>query len=202
MRVILRFTEPGYIADPYWPETYQLIEIQKKCGMNRTRSEANKRRALEQHLIEAGMTLADYDRLALLSARPFHTNGDGHIVIPAEKVLSCLVNAADVAPAKLRIASLRTALRASDFHTPKAGPDGRWERFAVVTLGTGAKASNQRGFRSSAYIRDFDATGDLEVEPDMVDPRAVRTLLEFAGRQVGIGASRRMGWGRFTVVIS
>lgn len=33
----------------------------------------------------------------------------------------------------------------------------------------------------------------------MVEPKAVLALLTFAGRTVGIGASRPMGWGRFTV---
>jgi hypothetical protein len=106
-----------------------------------------------------------------------------------------------VAPAKLRIPNLRVAVRASDFVTTKYAPDGNWERFAVVTIGTGAKASNQRGYRSNAYICDFRATGSLDVEPEMVEPDALLRLLEFAGRVVGIGASRKMGWGRFTVEV-
>jgi hypothetical protein len=199
VNITLHFTEPGYIEHPYWPEQYRLIEIQKRSGLNRARTEQNRRRALEAHLTELGLTLAEYESLQALAARPFHTDATGHIIIPAEKVLACLVNAADVAPAKLRIPSLRTALHATDFVTDKDKPDGVWERFAVVTLGTGSKASNQRGFRSNEYIRDFTARGRIEVEPEMVDPAAVVSLLTFAGRVVGIGASRTMGWGRFTV---
>jgi hypothetical protein len=199
MKTILNFSTPGFIEHPYWPEMYRVIEIQKRSGVNRARTDANRRRALESYLNEVGMTLADYEALVQRSARPFHTDSEGHILIPAEKILACLVNAADVAPSKLRIPSIRTTITASDFVTDRTTPDGTWERFAVVTLGAGNKASNQRGFRSNAFIRDFSARGSLTMEPEMVDPKAVIALLTFAGRVVGIGASRGMGWGRFTV---
>lgn len=205
MRLTLHFATPGYIEHPYWPEMYKLIEIDKKSGVNRARTEANRRRALESYLTDAGLTLADYEALRAAAQRPFHTtgtNGTQRIVIPAEKILACLVNASDVAPAKLRIPNLRVAVRASAFVTDKSAPDGVWERFAVVTMGTGAKASNQRGHRANAFIADFTASGTLDVEPEMVDPQALLSLLTFAGRVVGIGASRTMGWGRFTVSAS
>lgn len=63
------------------------------------------------------------------------------------------------------------------------------------------KASNQRSLRSNAFIRDFEATGTIEVDADMVEPKAVVELLRFAGRAVGIGASRKMGWGRFKITV-
>lgn len=197
MNIAMKFIEPGYIEHPYWPEMYRRIEIEKRSGVNRARTDANRRRALEAYLVEQGMTLDDYKALCAKSERPFHVNDEGFIYIPAEKVLSCLVNACDVAPSKLRIPSIRVAVRATPFVTDKKGPDGVWERFAVVHLGSGAKASNQRGLRRNEYIKDFTATGSLDVEPDMVDPKAVTNLLAFAGRVVGIGASRKQGYGRF-----
>jgi len=200
MQVTLRFTEPGYIEHPYWPEMYRVIELDKKSGVNRARTDANRRKALEAHLQSEGLTLQDYEALRVASLRPFHTNGNGTIIIPAEKVLACLVNAVDVAPSKLRVMNPRTVVKASDFKTDRAEPDGTWERFAVVNMGTGAKASNQRGLRTNQYIKNFSAIGTLEVDADMVDLKAVLELLKFAGRAVGIGASRSMGWGRFTVV--
>lgn len=201
MELTLHFGQPGYIEHPYWPEMYQLIEIDKKSGINRARTEANRRRALQAYLEAADMTLAGYEALRIQAQRPFHFRNGGPIYIPREKILACLVNASDVAAAKLRIPNLRTAVRATDFTTTKTQPDGVWERFAVVTMGTGAKASNQRGLRRNDYLCDFDASGNIEVEPDMVEPRAVVDLLAFAGRSVGIGACRGMGWGRFTAVV-
>lgn len=189
----------GYIENPYWPEMFRLIEIQKQSGVNRARTEANRRRALEEHLRSISMTFEQYQQLERDANRPFHTNGDGSVVILSDKILACLVNANDVGPSKIRINNLRVALRPTDFKTPKKQPDGIWERFAVVTSGTGGKLSNQRGLRRSSFIRDFTATGQIDHDPEMVKPEAVLALLRYAGLYVGVGASRKMGWGRFEV---
>lgn len=199
MHYVLSFGLPGYIADPYRPEMYRLIEIQKQSGMMRARTDANRRRALEQHLRLLAMSHDDYLALEKAAKEPFWRNGKGEIIIPAASVLACLVNTVDVAPSKVRIQNLRSALSASDFRTDKQKPDGAWERFVVVT-GAQGKLSNQRGYRSNAYIRDFSASGEIKYDPEMVHPEALLALLVYAGREVGIGASRKMGWGRFTVV--
>jgi len=201
MNITLNFAEPGYIEHPYWPEMYRRIEIDKRSGVNRARTDANRRKALEAHLVEIGMALDDYKALCVLADRPFHSNGSGHIYIPSEKILAALVNANDVAPSKMRIQNLRVAVSASNFKTTKTEPDGVWERFAVVTMGSGAKASNQRGHRANAYIKNFTAAGTIECVEEMVEPKAVLELLRFAGRAVGIGAARKMGWGRFTTSV-
>jgi hypothetical protein len=198
LKLSLVFTEPGFIAHPYFPEVYKLIQIEKESGVNRARSDANKRRALEAYLTEKGMTLDHYEDIKSRAARPFATSDSGEIIIESDKILSALVNADDVAPRNMRIDSIRTTLRASDFLTGKNAPDGVWERFAVVRSGTN-KLSNQRGFRSSAYISNFTADGTIEYDAEMVNPKTVVALLQFCGRKVGIGASRKMGWGRFTV---
>ncbi len=197
--VSLIFTKPGYIANPYWPEMYRLIEIQKISGMNRCRSDKKKREALEAHLRELSMELADYDALVVAAKRPFHTNGDGSIIISGESFASCLANANQEAPSKLRIANLRGALRFEDLGTGKSAPDGKWERFVVVKSGTGKTLSNQRGFRSNEYVENFTASGTIEHDETQVRPQDILKLLEYAGRNIGIGASRKMGWGRFTV---
>jgi hypothetical protein len=204
MKISLKFgpDSKGYIADPYWPEVFRIIEIRKRAGVDRARSEAKIRSGLEAYLRKDNMTLADYESLVVSSKRPFHTvNGEGsEIIIPADKILSCIVNTNDLVPARMRIESPRTSLTASDFKTGKTAPDGKWERFAVVKSGMGKQLSNQRGFRSSSYIREFTATGRIETDKEMVKPDAVIELLKHAGRVIGIGASRKMGWGRFEVV--
>jgi len=176
---------------------HRLIEITKQSGVNRARSEANRRKALEEHLRSIGMTFDQYQQLERDAARPFHVNGT--IFIPSEKVMACLANANSVAPSKLRLDNLRVAVRASDFGTNKEKPDGVWERFAVVTSGTGAKLSNQRGLRRSHFICDFAATGTLDHDEGMVKPDSLLALVRYAGHYVGIGSSRKMGWGRFGV---
>lgn len=43
------------------------------------------------------------------------------------------------------------------------------------------------------------ATATFEIDPDLVKPDTLRNMLTWAGAWVGIGASRKMGWGRFSV---
>jgi len=198
IKIALKFGKPGYIASPYWPEMFRMIEITKTSGMNRARSEKRRREALEATLRAMGMTVEDYTRLEIAAKRPFHTNGDGTIIIPGDRVASCLVNACDEAPARMRINNLRTALRISDFKTGKTKSDGTWSRFAVVQSSSN-KLSNQRGLRENDYIEDFTATGTIDHDPEHVKPEAILELLGYAGRDIGIGASRKMGWGRFVV---
>lgn len=90
-------------------------------------------------------------------------------------------------------------MRVSDFATAKTQADGTWERFAVVSAGTGQKLSNQRALRSNPYIEDFGAEGSITLAPEYVRPETLRAALAWAGQAVGLGASRKMGWGRFTV---
>ena len=75
-----------------------------------------------------------------------------------------------------------------------------WEHFVVVTAGTGAKLSNQRGLRRSPYIQNFDGELTVEFNDTLVRPERVRQFIEFTGRDVGVGASRKMRWGRFEVI--
>lgn len=193
----------GYLSHPYWPEMAQLVEIQKQSGMNRAKSAANRRKALEEYLRSAGMTLADYERLEALAKRPFHVDAEGKILIPLHHVESFWVATCDELRAANRPCApeqTHTRLMCTPWQTEKTGADGKWERFAVVTSGTGQKLSNQRGFRSDVYITDFSAHGSVSFDPEFVDPATLRRAFEWGGQFVGIGASRKMGWGRFSLV--
>jgi hypothetical protein len=204
----------SYIGHPYWPEMEKLVNIQKESGMNRARSSANRRKALEEYLRGESMTLAQYDELEALANRPFYLDDTGHIEVPARHVEGMLVTMCDTARAANRPCPpdmVRTVLRASAWRTT-VSPDSAqvWERYAVVTSGTGAKLSNQRGLRRNWYIgarppagcapgKEVVATGTMDVNPEMVRPDVLRRALGWAGEWVGIGASRKMGWGRFEV---
>lgn len=198
----LHFPEPGYVAEPYWPEMERVINITKESGMNRARSQANRRKALEEYLNSHGMTLADFEELERLSRRPFHTDDAGQIIIPADKISAFLVNVAS----EIRAASkpcnpdqVRSRIVCSDFATGKTEPDGVWERFAVVSGGSGNKLSNQRGLRRSHYITEFSARGTFTIDPDFVNPETLQNAVRWGGLFVGIGACRKMGRGRFAL---
>lgn len=199
--IALDFTTP-YVAHPYWPEMYEVIEITKKSGLNRAKSDANRRKALEEYLRANGLTLADFARLEERANRPFHTDAEGQIVIPVDSVMSFLVAANSTARAAFRACDpgqVWSRIAATPLATGRREPDGIWRRFATVNLGTGARASNQRGLRENAYIEGFTATGTLSFDEQLVDPEALRNLIAWGGQFVGIGASRKMGKGRFAL---
>ena len=212
IHIELDFTEPGYIAEPYWPEREKVIEIQKKSGMNRTRSDRARQNALESYLKANQINQEQYDELVRLADRPFYTvdathtkdHYNGHrpeeIVLSAHQIYGCLAQGSALCPSSMRIstaANIRTVLKVSEFYTGKDTADGIWERFVVVT-GAGAKLSNQRALRSSPFIKNFTARGELSlINPEM--ERSAKNFIEWCGREVGLGASRKMGWGRFTI---
>lgn len=213
MRIDLTINLHSYVGHPYRPEMERLINITKESGMSRARSSANRRKALEEYLRSEGMTLEAFDRLQETANQPWDTAEDGTIIIPRLNVTSMLVAMCD----SIRSAGkpcppdmVRTVLRPTAWSTnvtPEAA--GTWTRFAVVTAGTGAKLSNQRGMRVNAYIGDEPpegeptkpvvASGSLDINPEMVRPEVLANALSWAGEWVGIGASRKMGWGRFTL---
>jgi hypothetical protein len=196
--------EKGYIGNPYWPAVDQVINIQKESGINRARSEANRRKALEGYLNGRGMKLDDYNALLVTSKRPWHRADDpdeGEIVIPAERILSFLVHATDEARAAQRPCD-KNQIRArvfsvSDWRTGKFKADGIWTRFITPTSGPGAKLSNQRRYHEDQFITGFTATGELSVDEQFVKPETLAALIRWGGEFIGIGAARKMGYGRF-----
>lgn len=192
----------GYIGDPYWTARASLIDIQKQSGMNRAKSDANRRKALEDHLKRLGMTLADYQALETEASKPFYTNEEGRIIIPELHVFGMMVAACDEARSAMRPCppeQIRSRFIVTPWLTDRTAPDGCWERFALVSTGTGQKLSNQRGLRRSYYIADFDATGSISFNETFVKPAVLKELIEFAGDNIGVGASRKMGWGKWIV---
>ena len=213
VNVTLRFTG-RYIAHPYWPEMEKLINIQKESGFNRTRSAERRAKTLEAYLESKGMTTEQYKLLETQAARPFYTwrdvwvdgatrvkRDETEIVVPAHHLYGCLAQAADIAPSAVRPVrtdQIRTILTVSDFSTGKLKADGVFERFVTVKSGTGQTLSNQRSFRSNPYIEAFDASGTLRCANPETLPK-VREFVAWAGREVGVGASRKLGYGRFTI---
>lgn len=204
----------SYIGHPYWPEREKLINIVKESGMSRARSSANRRKALEEYLRSANMTFAAYEELQARADEPFHRAGN-FILIPELHVISMIVAACDTIRAAGRPVQpdqVRSALRVSGWVTDRKEPDGLWERFAVVTAGTGAKLSNQRALRTNPYIGfppgaepeseedAVQAEGTIRLNPSMVKPQVMLDALRWAGANIGIGASRKMGWGRFSIL--
>jgi len=145
----------------------------------------------------------DYTALEAQADVPFYTvDGTAEIMIPAHHVHGCLANASDLCSASIRIArteQIRTVVTSSDWRTGKTEPDGTWERFVVVKSGSGQSLSNQRALRTNPYIAGFDTTGELHFIGDKEQLPKLREFLAWAGREIGLGAARKLGWGRFEI---
>mgnify|MGYP001615730061 CR=1 FL=1 len=211
INVTLHFSK-GYIGHPYWTEREKVINITKECGMNRARSVDKRQKSLRAWLDAHDMTMEDFQRLEARAARPFYTRADvGHhgagvdpdeIVVPAHHLNGMAAQACDLAPASVRLASpeqIRTVMTIHDFATGKTKPDGIWERFAVVKSGTGQALSNQRGLRTDAYIAEVTAVGTIRLINDELASKG-QHFWAWAGREIGVGAARKLGWGRFEVI--
>ena len=211
--VELTFTK-GYIAHPYWPELEKLINIQKESGTRRARSEEKRVKALRDYLAAHDMSMDDYEKLQARAERQFYTFGDvgdddmmrgrpgDEITIPAHQLYGCLAQAADLASSAIRIArkeQIRTVLQVSNVSTGKSVGDGVWERFVQVKSGTGQTLSNQRALRSNQFLGPFVGHGFVAFSEDIVAYRKMVDFVEFAGREIGVGASRKLGWGRFAI---
>ena len=201
-QITLYFPE-RYIADPYHPEREELINIQKNSGMNRARSEQKREDALKEYLRRNGYTLEQYAELERLARRQFYTAPDGTIIISSHQFYGCLIESARNIAASQRPCdpnNLRHVLRVSDFRTEKTQADGTFKRLVMPKSGTGQPLSNQRALRMNDYIEAFESHGTLAFFPeDIRNADELPDFLTYAGQRIGVGASRKMGMGRFLV---
>lgn len=196
MRITVALHFPkGYIANPYWPAMERIITIRKQSGVDRARSEDKRAKTLKAWLETHDMTLDDYKALEMEASRPFHTSPSGTIVVPAHHLHGFMANVAALAPAAVRLAKpehVRNHIEWDDLDTGKSKADGRFDRFVRNPL------TNQRRLQSDAYIADFTATGTLTlVNPE--EEKKAKECIAWGGEDVGVGAARKMGWGRFTI---
>ena len=203
------YFEKGYIADPYWPELEELINIQKSSGMNRARSQEKRDEALKAYLLRIGMTMNDYRELEGLAQRPWYRENlsdddSAEIIMTSHQLYGCLIAAAKGCSTTIRPCepqNLRHVLNLSDFHTGKYHSDGVYKRLVQPKTGTGQPLSNQRMLRMNPYICEFSAKGKLSFFSEDLKEEGIylQDFLNYAGQRTGVGASRKMGWGRYEV---
>jgi hypothetical protein len=203
MKFVLHFR--SYIAHPYWPERESVVNILKASGYNRVRSEDKRESTLMRYLEKLGMTMDQYQAMVVKANEQWYrlgNNGTGKIIVPRHHFSGALVQACKSAPAGARFNEdqLRSLLDIRDFITDKTERDRVFSRFVLPKDGKGNALSNQRTLRENDVIEDFDATGEINFDENDVKLDAVLSLLDYTGKYVGCGASRKMGYGRFTVL--
>jgi hypothetical protein len=194
----------SYIADPYWPEQERLITIRKQSGVDRARSEEKRAKVLADFLKQRGIADAEYKTLVAAAERSWvrvdSANPSSPIVIPARQISGMLVHAANNAPAGCRVPqdNLRSLIQVTDFVTDRTKRDGVFSRFILPKDGKGNPLSNQRRYTEDEYIENFAAKGTITFD-DSLKAEAVKGLLVYALGSIGVGACRKMDYGRGAV---
>jgi hypothetical protein len=200
VNISVTLTMTSYIGHPYWPERDLCIDIEKKSGVNRQKSEDKRRAALEAECKSRGMTYDDYLAAKEKAAEPWYRNGSRKIIIPRHQMAGALVQAIGSVPAKVRGKftkdNFRALVQIGDFETDREESDGTFSRFVKLD------ASNQRSHQTNDYIGVYldqgtpvTAVGQITI----VDEKSIDTvhgLFEKAITDIGVGAARKMGFGR------
>lgn len=204
MDVKIRAHFDSFVGDPFWPQVGEVIDIKKDSGVDRVRSTAKREQTLKDYLRSHGQTLESFAVLQQMADRPFHTSPDGRILVPHQMLLGAFLEAAGLATGPLRICrpeAIRSHLLSSDWQTQKTVADAvPWIRYVPVKSASGRLLSNQRSRRENLVLHDFDAEGTLHFRGDASQVQRLRDFMRFLGEEVGVGASRKMGHGKFTVV--
>lgn len=186
----------SYIAHPYWPERERVISIELKSGVNRLKLEDKKEAALKSQCEKEGITLADYREFIEKAARQWYRRDnddvDSPIVIPRHQLAGCLVETIGRTPkavhGKYNADSFRHHVRLSDFITDRTAADGVFDRYVKL------EGSNKRDHQQNETIKTFVAEGTLSVPSD-TKAEDLKRLVAYAVCEVGVGASRKMGYG-------
>jgi hypothetical protein len=204
MEIRVTLAMANYIAHPFWPARNRVIEIEKKSGVNRQKSEDKRQAALKAECQRQGYTLDDYERFKQEAAEQWYRNTSGTIIIPRHQIAGGLVQSIATAPKALRgnfdKDNFRALVQIGDFATDRREAAGVFGRFVKL------EGSNQRSWQENEYIgrylnqgEPFTATGVI-VLPDRKQVDTVKALLAKTVESVGIGAARKMGFGRGAIV--
>jgi hypothetical protein len=193
----------NYIAHPFWPERNACIDIEKKSGVNRQKSDEKRVAALKAECGKQGITYDRYLELRPLAARQWSRRKDERIYIPRHQVAGGLVQTIGTAPKALRGMfdkdNFRALIQIGDFETALTEPTGIFGRFVKLD------GSNQRSWQENEYLghyldegEPFTATGVVSID-DPKQLHTVKSLFTETIERIGIGAARKMGFGRGVV---
>ena len=195
-----------YIAHPFWPVTSACINIEKKSGVNRQRTEEKRVAALKAECQKQDITYDRYLEMKEEAKEQFYRREPGgEIVIPRHQLAGAFVQTIGQSPKALRGPytkdNFRSQVDIGDFATGLTVASGTFLR--LVKLDT----SHQRPWQENAFIgqyldkgEPFIAKGKLDVH-DARQVKVVEALLKVVVGDVGVGASRKMGFGRGKILV-
>lgn len=194
----------NYIAHPFWPAKNLCIDIEKTSGVNRQKSDDKRKAALEAECSKRGITYDDYQAARKEAARQWYTNAAGKIIIPRHQMAGAIVQTIGGSPKALRGGfdkdNFRALVQMGDFVTERETPDGVFGRFVSL------EGSNQRSWQENEYIGRYLDSGEpfvakgMMVVLDKKSEATAKALFAKAVEGTGVGAARRMGFGRGKVL--
>lgn len=194
----------SYIAHPYWPARNSCIEIEKKSGVNRQKSDEKRVAALKAECNKQGITYERYLKMRIEAARQWYQEPDGVIYIPRHQLAGAMVETIGGAPKALRgmfdKENFRALVQIGDFTTNRSEASGVFARFVKLD------GSNQRSWQENEYLGVYLDEGEPFAADGVIalgDPKqrdTVESLLRAAVENTGVGAARKMGFGRGQVV--
>jgi hypothetical protein len=186
----------SYIAHPYWPERETVIRIVTDSGMNRQKSDDKRIAALKGELEKRALTMAQFEELKRRANRSWYRVDDadeGQIIIPRHQLAGCLVQTVGTTPKAVRGRyekdSFRHEVRLGDFTTGKYTCDDVFRRYVRLNPNV------PRNLQENEVIRDFTAAGAVVIVAD-AKIEELKRLVAYAVRNTGVGAARKMGFGR------
>lgn len=188
----------GYIANPYWPEVEWCLKIEQKAGVHPRHKDDKKRKLIEHYCNQNGISLADFDAARVkIATQRWYFDKNGDIYIPRHHISGMLVQTIQGHRLKssVNVDQLRSFLQVYDAEVlpKKQKLDFMFSRYIKNP------ESNMRRLQEDEVISDFVAVGTLNFNPDIFNIRDVEDLFSYGGRWVGIGSSRKMGYGRYSV---
>lgn len=195
----------NYIAHPYWPAKNRVIEIQKKSGYNRLKNEDKRLVAIKTECENQGCTYDQYLALIETAKAQWYTNSEGLIMIPRHQIAGSLVETIGRAPKALRgefdKENFRALVQVGDFVTDRTEGSGLFARFVKL------ETSNQRSWQENEFLgqyleagEPFAAEGTIAFGGSPKTEQTIRALFTKAVEDTGIGAARKMGFGRGAIV--
>jgi len=198
IRVTLQLV--NYIAHPYWPARDLVIDIEKKAGAARQRSEEKRIAAIKAECARHGITYDDYLRLKKEAEEQWYRDKSGNIIIPRHQIAGALVQTIEQSPKAVRgpftADNFRALVQISDFNTGLKNAAGKFVRFVKL------EGSNQRSLQENEFIgqyldqgEPFDAAGCVAISDERLE-KYLSGLFNTMITTIGVGAARKMGFGR------
>jgi len=145
--------------------------------------------------VSKGIVKSDEDSWVVL----LHMDDQG-IYVPSQQIRNCLVNAGRELKLKKTRRSLQQWVISNVIIEPEKIYLGKQKPDEIIVSYPARKDGNRVTIKHPAFDKGMEIEFNLSVLDEDMETKAIKQLLEIAGRNYGIGARRRDMFGRFSLV--